>query len=78
MFLQQYGPVFYDHRGEFEIITRTLSGFTYTLWVLGFPRFTVVPVDFWKGGGVRNKTAEGGREKLRRVNIIVKLQRETV
>jgi len=29
--------------------------------MLGFPRFTVVPVDFWKGGGVRNKMADGGR-----------------
>jgi len=32
MFLQQYNPVFYDHRGELEIITRTLSGFAYTVW----------------------------------------------
>ena len=46
--------------------------------MLGFPRFTVVPVDFWKGVAVRNKMADGGREKLHRVNIIVKLQRETV
>ena len=46
--------------------------------MLGFPRFTVVIVDFWKGGGVRNKMANDGREKLRCVNIIVKIQRETV
>jgi len=46
--------------------------------MLGFPRFTVVPVDFRQGEGVRNKMADGSREKLRRVNIIVKLPRETV
>jgi len=27
--------------------------------MLGFPRFTVIPVDFRKGGGVIDKMADG-------------------
>jgi len=46
-------------RTDWNLIFITWEGKIKGGRMLGFPRFTVIPVDFRKGGGVIDKMADG-------------------